>query len=54
MLKQSEGNYEMNNVDFSVADGTHSIHFINACLVTPSVFSCQVDCFLELRFKIIR
>lgn len=34
-LKQNEGNLnERNNADSSVSDGSHKIHFLNACLVT--------------------
>ena len=51
-LKRNEGNLERNNADFSVSDSSHRIHFMNACLVTPSVFSCAIDCFLEISFRL--
>ena len=51
-LKQNEGNIERNNVYFLVLDGSHRIHFVNSCLVKPLVFSCAVDCFLEINFRL--
>ena len=49
--QKSERNLERNNLVFSVSHGSHRIHFINVCSVTPPVFSCAVDCFLEISFR---
>ena len=39
-------------IDFSVTERGNRTHFINTCFETPSVYSCAVDCFLELSFRL--
>ena len=58
-LKQNKGNLESiievifeDHVDFSVSNVSQKIHFMNACIDTPSVYSCAVDCFLEICFRL--
>ena len=58
-LKQNKGNLESINevvfedqVDLSVSNVSQRIHFMNACIDTPSVYSCAVDCFLEICFRL--
>ena len=42
------------HVDFLVSEVQPRIHFRNACMNTPSVYSCAVDCFLEISYRIFR
>ena len=58
-LKQNKGNLESINevvfedhVDFSVLNVSQRLHFVNACIDTASVYSCAVDCFLEICFEL--
>ena len=58
-LKQNKGNLESINkvvfedhVDFSVSNISQRIHFMNACIDTPSVYSCAADYFLEICFRL--
>lgn len=39
-------------VDFLVSEMQPRIHFKNACFNVPSVYSCAVDCFLEISYRI--
>ena len=58
-LKQNKENLESinevvfeNHVNFSVSNVSQRIHFMNACIDTPSAYSCAVDCFLEICFRL--
>ena len=57
--KQMKGNLENINevvfedhVDFSVSNVSQRIHFMNACIDAPSVYSCAADCFLGICFRL--
>jgi len=38
--------------DFSITEQINRLHFRNAYITTPSVYSCAVDCFLEITFRL--